>query len=717
MTTIVESIPTVLHVAVLLFILGLIQFLFSVNLVVARAVLGIFLLLVLLYFGMTILPNIWAECPYRTPFSMLIRYAVIWPMKLISAILLKIFRATSYDSLLRKWSLVGLNRLRAITPEYNLAVSRERRARHLSSEASKRRIDKELRWALNSLITDSELEHFVAGLPTLLSVSADKSGSQVVSDAMISILLDHDGFASRITRLLHTCIPPTILSDDSRIKRTTICLQAINTICNAKEIEINQSIRLFGKFSAALLSFGRLGPHDEAFPSEVVTTATLVAKKIEAAGHDGVQYIPLSVVIAVSEILGQFQLLRLVDSTNQSVTGLLDNFADILAHYSEENGEPSTRKQRLIQEFSQMIIRFPARQASSSDIRPLSALKLLVKLRDGKHPATAQRANCASACLAIHMQCHLLGFYISYYIPDVVEALTVFGTVPSGNPHVVGHIAVSGELGLGIRFRDDEARKGMPKLAEGWKWQQFMQKSIEAFSESFSSSPQYDRKQLDELVVKDRFGDPVEVGYWGRILINRGCTAILVVFLSSMKTFPLPEDTLEPTLETLRIITKSLTAAYSSSSTQTLLIQLVGKISRQLHSHLMEQDPPPVQGARKKEEEGDDIQEIPVGATDARGATGGAGASISNTAERSLNTTAKYISPMLQVLLDVIGTIAHPDSIEEAKKVVATIRDDFTAYDVHTDAVKVLAKVWSFSSALERLNNPIQASREEALQF
>ena len=92
--------------------------------------------------------------------------------------------------------------------------------------------------------------------------------------------------------------------------------------------------------------------------------------------------------------------------------------------------------------------------------------------------------------------------------------------------------------------------------------------------------------------------------------------------------------------------------------------------------------------------EGDVIQETPIGATDTRGATGGAGASIPNTTEgRSLTTTAKYTLPMLQALLDVIGTIAHPDSIEEAKKAVMTIRDDFTAYDVHTDAVKVLAKV------------------------
>ena len=100
-------------------------------------------------------------------------------------------------------------------------------------------------------------------------------------------------------------------------------------------------------------------------------------------------------------------------------------------------------------------------------------------------------------------------------------------------------------------------------------------------------------------------------------------------------------------------------------------------------------DPPPDQGAQNKEEEGDVIQEIPVGAADA----GGAGASISNTTGGGLNTTAKHILSMLQALLDVIGTISHPDSIEEAKKVVTTIRDDFSAYDVHADAARVLEKV------------------------
>ena len=399
-------------------------------------------------------------------------------------------------------------------------MSWEERAQDLSSEASKHRIDKELRWMLASLTTDSELEPFVAALPTLLSISADQSGSQEVSDAMIAILLEHYGFAYHIARLLHTCIPPTILSDDSRTKRTTICLQAISAICDTENLEINQSIQLViqlekEEFSAALLGFGRVDPHDKALYSEIVTTATLIVKKIEAAGHDAVQDIPLSAVIAFSKISGQFQLLRLVDSTNYSVSGLLDNFADILAHYSEANGEPSTRKQKFVQEFSQMIIRFPERQTSLSEIRRLSVIKSLVKFHDEKRLAIAQHANCASACLAIHMQYDLLCFDITYYIPNIVKALTVFGTVPSRNPHVVGHIAVSGELGLGIRFKDNEARNGNIRQRE-WeetlKWQQFRWKLIKASSEAFSSSAQYDRKRLDELVVNDWYEDP---GYWG----------------------------------------------------------------------------------------------------------------------------------------------------------------------------------------------------------
>ena len=219
-----------------------------------------------------------------------------------------------------------------------------------------------------------------------------------------------------------------------------------------------------------------------------------------------------------------------------------------------------------------------------------------------------------------------------------------------------------------------------------------------AFGEVPSGSAE-DQARLRDLEITDENGKPVgEEGkpvkkeYWERVLISRGRTAILVIFLSSMKdSFP-PEDTFDLTLETLKIITSGLTAAYSSSSTQTLLIDLVGKVSGDLHTYLMQQgrssDPLQDQGAQNEKGEGDVIRKTPVGVADA----GGAGASISN-------TTAEFILPMLQALLKVIGTIAHSASIEEAKEVVTTIKNSLTAEEfptVHTDADTALAEVRSF---------------------
>ena len=286
MMAIVEGIPTLLHVAVVLFILGLIQFLFSVNSAVAGAVLGVFLPFVLLYCVMTILPIAWAECPYRTPFSLLVRYPGIWAMKLIHEILDKIYWATPSDSWLEKWSRLWRDKLAGVTPHYDLAMTREKKVKDFSSGAAKDRIHRALRWTLASLTTDSELEPFVAGLPTLFSVIPGLSESQAVSDAMIAILLHPYGLATRIARLLYTCIPPTILSDEARVKRATTCLQAIHAIFNVKKLETDRSILELvgwleeGKFSAALLTCTRLDSHNErALSSEAVTTSRLIATR------------------------------------------------------------------------------------------------------------------------------------------------------------------------------------------------------------------------------------------------------------------------------------------------------------------------------------------------------------------------------------------------------------------------------------------------------
>ena len=487
MMTVVENIPTFLHVAVGLFISGLIQFLFPINRIVFGFVVGISGPLLLLYIVMTVLRNFWAECPYRTPFSVHI-----------------------------------------CSPCTRRRITCEDKAQDLSSEASKRRIEKDLRWTLDSLKTDSELEPFVAGLPTLLSVPAGQKGSQETLDAMIVILEQH-GLTYRIARLLHTCIPPTTLSDDLRIKRATICLKAIHAICSVEKIGIKQSIQLIrylgnGQFSAALLGF-----RESHLSSEVKTIGTLIAKKIEQGAtveENKMVQIPLSVVIALSEILGGFELLKQVDSKGESASSLLDEFADIFTLYSEGNGEHSAQKQMWVQEFSKRIIEAQVGQAPWLPTRRLKVIKSLVKFRDENHPPMTQHANCASAFLAIQMQHYVLGYSIPYYMPNAVKALTDFGTVLSGD--TLG-AQINKELCLGIQFKDNESGIVQAGWEEQNKWKQFRVERMKAFPGVPFGSAEDDVSRLGRLVITDENrkpvkeetkpdkekGEPVIEGYWG----------------------------------------------------------------------------------------------------------------------------------------------------------------------------------------------------------
>ena len=134
-----------------------------------------------------------------------------------------------------------------------------------------------------------------------------------------------------------------------------------------------------------------------------------------------------------------------------SMFKLLDSFVNILTDYSQENAEPSIGRQKCIQEFSKVIIRS---RWSSGRFWHLAVIKSLVKFRDEKQLTIAQCAKCASVRWVIHMQYYLLNdwrFRSSFSISNVVEALTILGTVLSEDRDVVGH---NGELSLGIRFRD-----------------------------------------------------------------------------------------------------------------------------------------------------------------------------------------------------------------------------------------------------------------------
>lgn len=71
----VNFLPTLLHLALASFLLGLIDFLWTVNYFVAIVTLTICLVFGALYLLVMILPHIYTDCPYKTPFSRLLGLA------------------------------------------------------------------------------------------------------------------------------------------------------------------------------------------------------------------------------------------------------------------------------------------------------------------------------------------------------------------------------------------------------------------------------------------------------------------------------------------------------------------------------------------------------------------------------------------------------------------------------------------------------------------
>lgn len=673
MTTVVNTIPTLLHVAVVLFIMGLVQFLFSTNLIIAGVILGIFLLSGLVYLCATILPIIWVHCPYRTPFSAPLQYVAVLMHRTVHSLTWSIKRYTLRGSTGVRQTMTGVEEsaLEFVAGD-KWTTFREKSASDLTTVDARERVDRSLQWTLASLTTDGELEPFVAGLPGVLSMSSDKTQSCIVSNALMA--LSHDSkheLIERIVRLLNSCIPPTTLSDGARYKRVTTCIQAIRAICDRAEtlsddpmnMEQTQTHRtslhsffqrlLRAGFFASLNTLRSDANWNLASPTQDLARAFVTIIE-SAANKDYRCHAPLAGVLYD---LDHFEPLQLYINGKYKHWPWTDSLSYQLANYSRDGSQSSVVKQRYMEKCLKYIY---SRAASTPAFDFVGSLiTSLVKLRSDGQDSIAQLANCASARLAVHFQCNFLDS--PFPIHFAIE-LQDFWTLRMGRD--ISNEAIISDVSLGMRLT--EFTEDMVRL-NAWLLQ------YSTLSEIDVHSPKKDKERLEKFAVVNTSGVAVETGYRGRILINRGRTAILIAFLHSMKRFPPPDDTLELTLDALQVITKNLTARYSSGSTQTLLVRLVDRTASNLRDHFL-------------------VQFINQASsrlnghltTEARQSTSG------NSAGR------RYILPMLKSLLDVVGTIAHPDSIVDARKAVEKVRDIYPADkfpSIHPHAVRILTKV------------------------
>lgn len=202
MAALVEAIPMLLHVSLLLFFAGLIEFLRPVNAAISNLILGMLILCSTLYALATLIPVFRRDCPYQTPLS-----GMWWNiMKGFHLLRRPDFRFGG------TMAIVG-----------TMAEAREADAIEISPERDQRDLDA-MTWTLKSLREAHELEPFVEVIPKVVS------GFDYSAKVLLRKLLYHDDLSvklsHRILRLLMTCtggILDPILSQ----KRASTCLAAV----------------------------------------------------------------------------------------------------------------------------------------------------------------------------------------------------------------------------------------------------------------------------------------------------------------------------------------------------------------------------------------------------------------------------------------------------------------------------------------------------------
>jgi hypothetical protein len=213
----VEAVPALLHVAVFLFFAGLVDFLFSIDTTVGRAIFGVLCFFGGIYILLTFLPNVRPNCPYRTPFS---RDSLKWflviptaPVILGVYVLRCVVRRDRFETI----------RMRILLFVQSLLWTMSDAIRS-QQEAIER---KALRWAVTTVDDDDDIESLVEGIPGYLTSGTSRNALSITQE----LLESHQStpLGHHINRLILMCTPEGYRSvtENVRKRRALICLDTI----------------------------------------------------------------------------------------------------------------------------------------------------------------------------------------------------------------------------------------------------------------------------------------------------------------------------------------------------------------------------------------------------------------------------------------------------------------------------------------------------------
>ncbi|KAI0267777.1 hypothetical protein BC834DRAFT_58233 [Gloeopeniophorella convolvens] len=233
----VEALPALLHISVFLFYAGLCIFLFGINLTVFGFVVSWVTLCASLYFAITLMPMVFSDSPYHTPFSTL-----AWTLSIsIFQLLLHIVQALSR---ILSNCVYGVKRSessrdwRHITLTQRLALGMVRIAEFAAMCLPPSIDSRALASTYDSLEEDHEMEQFLAGIPGFLNSTA-------VNEPKV-VLAEFEKFAYRntlgyeITSLVARSLHAGLLTGPARRRRFEVCFKAVSlvvpTLFNSAEL-------------------------------------------------------------------------------------------------------------------------------------------------------------------------------------------------------------------------------------------------------------------------------------------------------------------------------------------------------------------------------------------------------------------------------------------------------------------------------------------------
>ena len=237
----VGTMPFLLHISVFLFFAGLIDFLLTINTVVAFSTLGLIVVCALIYTVLTLSPILRPNCPYRTPLSGFTYFSfhfsasgLFWAANTIEGIfhgfLLELWRYfhpdvwESPDHGPTKWKEILQGKVDWHYEGFLYGLQQRVVNGAMKVPPSARA----LYWTLTTLDEDKEFEEFAARMPGFFDSSADADATSAMLFLMSEQPTSDPILGTRLRELLGSCRPgASPLTEEQRSSRLRVCLTSL----------------------------------------------------------------------------------------------------------------------------------------------------------------------------------------------------------------------------------------------------------------------------------------------------------------------------------------------------------------------------------------------------------------------------------------------------------------------------------------------------------